>query len=109
MWYVAMSKRTYEEWVALVKTLCECESCVKHRSNESRKPGMSEARRKVLNLLEFCLESEPDAYSVFNMFCLHVAQRDEDHIWAEDEEWAEWFQDYANKLIKKNRETNDEL
>ncbi|KKN92301.1 hypothetical protein LCGC14_0207920 [marine sediment metagenome] len=70
----------------------------------TRKPLMDKHRRKVLDLLEFCLESEPEVDSVFNMFCLHVAQREEDHTWVEDEEWAEWFQDYANKLIKKNRE-----
>jgi hypothetical protein len=72
--------------------------------SNTRKPVMSEARRKVLNLLEFCLESEPEVDSVFNMFCLHAAQQDEDQTWVTDEEWAEWLQDYANKLIKKNKE-----
>jgi len=67
-----------------------------------RKPAMSKDRRKVLNLLEFILEAQPDIESVFNVFVLHVAQQDEDHTWVSDEQWAEWMQDYANKLIKDN-------
>ena len=62
---------------------------------------MNEHRRKVLNLLEFILEADPSIDSVFNAFCLHVSQIDEDMIWVDDEEWAQWFQDYADKLLKK--------
>lgn len=70
-----------------------------------RKPRMNYHRRKILNLLEYILETDSDIDSVYNAFALHVAQRDEDHVWVNDEEWAQWFEEYAEKLSKK---TNNE-
>ena len=65
-----------------------------------RKPKMSLARRKILNLLEYIIETDPAMDTVYNVFALYVAQVEEDLIWADDEEWAQWFEEYANKLSK---------
>lgn len=72
-----------------------------------RKPQMSKDRRKVLDLLEFCLEMNPDIDTVFNVFVLHAAQRDEDHVWVSEEEWGDWLQDYADELLKEDKGTCD--
>jgi hypothetical protein len=59
---------------------------------------MSEARRKVLNLLEFCLESDPYLWSVDELIrgVSHVAGG------MSDEELAKALQDYADGRIKAN-------
>jgi len=79
-----------------------CSITIKERPE--RKPRMSEARRKILNLLEYILEVDTSIDTVYNAFALHVAQRDEDHCWVNDEEWAQWFEEYAHKLAKKSCE-----
>ena len=68
----------------------------------TRKHKMSVARRKILDLLEYIIETDPNMDTVYNVFALYVAQRDEDLTWADDEEWAQWFEEYANNL---NRST----
>ena len=75
----------------------------------ARKPQMSLARRKILNLLEYIIETDPNMDTVYNVFVLDVAQRDEDHCWISDEEWAQWFEEYAHKLANKTceEETDD--
>jgi hypothetical protein len=68
---------------------------------------MSEARRKVLNLLEFCLESDPYCYSVGELIrgvCHVDVARD-----VSDEELAEALQDYADEMLKANKETQHDL
>ncbi len=67
-------------------------------SDVTRKPKMSEARRKVLNLLEFCLESDSCCSSVDELIrgVNHTA-RD-----LSDEELADALQEYADGLIKAN-------
>ena len=75
-------------------------------SGTTRKPKMSLNRRKILNLLEYILEVDNSIGSVYNAFALHVAQIDEDHIWVDDEEWAQWFEEYAAKLSVKTKEAN---
>ena len=71
------------------------------QSYENRKPKMNEHRRKILNLLEFILEVDDSIKSVFNVFDTHVAQDYLDLTGVSDKEWAEWFQDYADTLIRK--------
>ena len=71
-----------------------------------RKPKMCKHRRKILNLLEYILEVDTSIDTVYNAFALHVAQIDEDHIWVQDEEWAQWFEEYAAKLSVKTKEAN---
>ena len=76
----------------------------------TRKPQMCKDRRKILNLLEYILEVDPSPDSVYNVFALYVAQRDEDLIWQSDETWAQWFDEYAANLrinqYIKTKETN---
>ena len=72
---------------------------------KERKPKMSEARRKVLNLLEFILEAKPDIDSVFNVFTRHAMHDDGTEFdWVTDNQWVEWLQTYADELIKENIE-----
>ena len=72
-----------------------------------RKPRMSESRRKILNLLEYILEVDNEIYSVYNAFILHVSPvNKKDLNWVEDEEWAQWFEDYASKLSKGGTSKN---
>jgi hypothetical protein len=68
------------------------------------KPVMNGHRRKVLNLLEFCLEMNPDIDTVFNLFVLYAAQQDEDHVWVSEEQWGDWLQDYADKLLSEAKD-----
>lgn len=68
------------------------------KARSERKPRMSEARRKILNLLEYILETQPKVDSIYNVFTLHVSQIEEDLIWVNDEEWAQWFEEYAKKI-----------
>ena len=76
-------------------------------SGTTRKPRMSEARRKILNLLEYILEVDPEIYSVHNAFTLHVSPvHRKDLNWVKEEEWVQWFEEYANKLSKHTREAN---
>lgn len=67
-----------------------------------RKPKMSADRRKILNLLEYIIETDPSMDTVYNVFALYVAQVDEEEglSWADDEEWAQWFEEYANNLSR---------
>ncbi|KKK43597.1 hypothetical protein LCGC14_3168140 [marine sediment metagenome] len=66
---------------------------------------MDKDTRKVLDLLEFVIEMRgPDMGSVYNTFVLFVAQQEEDLEWVNDDEWAAWFQDYADKLIKEAKD-----
>ncbi len=69
-------------------------------TTDTRKPKMSDDRRKILNLLEYILEVDTTIDTVYSVFALHVSQRGDDLIWAEDEEWAQWFEEYASKLSK---------
>lgn len=63
---------------------------------------MDKDTRKVLDLLEFCIETKgPEQGSVYNMFVLCVAQMEDDLCWVDDEQWAGWFQDYADKLLNE--------
>lgn len=66
----------------------------------TRKPKMNEHRRKILNLLEYIIETDPNMDTVYNVFAECVAQQDEDLTWADDEEWAQWFEEYVAKLSK---------
>jgi hypothetical protein len=66
-----------------------------------RKPKMSEARRKVLNLLEFCLEMNPDAHSVDSVF--YVLRSSLGGAWS-DEEMVVLLQGYADDLTKESIE-----
>ena len=66
----------------------------------TRKPKMCKHRRKILDLLEYVLEVDPSPDSVYNVFALYVAQVDEDLIWVDDETWALWFEEYAEKISK---------
>lgn len=77
-----------------------------HKIYTERKGKMSKHRRNILNLLEYILEVDDTIDSVYNAFCLHVSQVDEDMTWINDEEWAQWFEEYAEKLNKKVREAN---
>ncbi len=69
-------------------------------SAQGHKPVMTDARRKVLNLLEFCLEMDPYCYSVDELIrgVNHTA-RD-----LSDEELASALQDYADGLLKKAKD-----
>ncbi len=71
-------------------------------SEGSVKYPMSEVRRKVLNLLEFCLESDPYCSSVDELIrgVSHTA-RD-----MSDNELAAALQDYADGLLNAERERN---
>ena len=64
-----------------------------------RKPKMNEHRRKVLNLLEYILEVDSSLATVYDAF-FHVSPANEDLNWVDDEEWADWFEEYASKLSK---------
>lgn len=67
----------------------------------TRKPMMDIHRRKILNLLEYILETDDEIYSVYNAFILHVSPvNKKDLNWVSDEEWAQWFEEYANKISK---------
>jgi hypothetical protein len=75
-----------------------------------RKPMMAPARRKVLNLLEFCTEMDPDCCSIHELLRglvggdNLVTARD----WS-DEELAEVLSQYASRLVSKRIEVwNDE-
>lgn len=74
------------------------------RARSERKDKMSLARRKILNLLEYIIETDPRMDTIYNVFVLHVAQRDEDLSWSNDEMWAQWFEEYAHKLAKSTCE-----
>jgi hypothetical protein len=70
-----------------------------------RKPKMSKERRKVLNLLEFILESNPDIDTVFNVFTRHARHDDGTEFdWVSDGQWAAWLRIYADELVAKQRE-----
>ena len=75
-------------------------------TNTTRKPKMCKHRRKILDLLEYILEVDTEIDTVYNTFALHVAQGEEDLSWVEDEEWAQWFEEYAAKLSVKTKEAN---
>ena len=68
-------------------------------TTDTRKPKMNEHRRKVLNLLEYILEVDSSLATVYDAF-FHVSPANEDLNWVEDKEWAQWFEEYANKLGK---------
>ena len=72
----------------------------------TRKPQMCKHRRKILNLLEYILEVDTTPESVYNVFALYVAQRDEDLCWQSDEIWADWFEKYAEKLSKNEEQAS---
>ena len=75
-------------------------------SGTTRKPKMCKHRRKILNLLEYILEVDTTIDTVYNAFALHVAQVEADLTWESDEEWAQWFEEYAAKLSVKTKEAN---
>ena len=60
---------------------------------------MSKDRRKVLDLLEFCLEMNPDIDSVFNVFTWVALQHDKERKLLSDKEWGDGLQDYADMLL----------
>ena len=64
-----------------------------------RKPKMSDDRRKILNLLEYILEVDSSLATVYDAF-FHVSPANEDLNWVDDEEWADWFEEYAEKLSR---------
>lgn len=66
-----------------------------------RKVKMHKDTRKVLDLLEFVLEMSPEQGSVYQRLVCNVAQQDEDLLWVTDTEWADWLQDYADKLLSE--------
>jgi hypothetical protein len=72
-----------------------------------RKPPMHPDTRKVLNLLGFIMEMQPEEGSVYNQFVLKVAQQEEDLCWVTDAQWADWFQDYADKLSADERKKHN--
>jgi len=67
--------------------------------SDERKPRMSEARRKVLNLLEFILEIDPATPSVDSLF--YKLSRVDNHFWT-DEDMAVILEGYANDLLREN-------
>ncbi|KKK62517.1 hypothetical protein LCGC14_3003530 [marine sediment metagenome] len=72
-------------------------------TTDTRKPRMSNDRRKILNLLEYILEVDTEIDTVYNAFFLHVSQMGEegrDESCVTEAEWAQWFEEYANKLSK---------
>ena len=75
-------------------------------SDTTRKPKMSDDRRKILNLLEYILEVDTTIDTVYNAFVMHVTQVDEDLSWVNDEEWAQWFEEYANKVRREAYSAN---
>ena len=70
-----------------------------------RKPVMAEARRKVLNLLEFILEVDNTIDTVYNVFMLVGGFAPMDLSEVSDEEWAEWLQEYADSMCIKRKDT----
>ncbi len=75
-----------------------------------RKPVMSEARRKVLNLLEYCLECKPDTFSVYDLLVeAHPSGSSAYGIQAgitTDDQWMLLLERYADTLSRAAREAN---
>ena len=61
---------------------------------------MNKDRRKVLDLLEFCLEMDSDMTSVIELFS--TIEQANPNAWA-DEELAAILQDRANDLLKETK------
>ena len=61
---------------------------------------MNKDRRKVLDLLEFCLEMDSDMTSVIELFT--TIEQANPTAWA-DEELAAILQDRANDLLKETK------
>jgi hypothetical protein len=78
---------------------------------ENRKPVMSEDKRKVLNMLEFIMETCPwqrVCQIVVNSVPQEVLERvNNDLFYIPDADMAEYLHEYAD-LVKKNKDREEE-
>ena len=72
---------------------------------------MSESSRRVLDLLEYCLECKPDTFSVYDIMTEvhpsgHSAYGIKPGV-TTDDQWILLLEQYADKLTTETRETHD--